>query len=741
MSQTATTRWGPLLAAFLVLPLMGAQAQPLDDDFIFFVNGPNVLIPETSFTVVDDPAEGGDRGKVAQFNYGDFTPLSFGGWERTEGTDATAYTGAEYGDSQYKLYVSILSGPENAGKTNSLTFFDSTNDPQASREDLEGGVEGDLEFRAVWAIPDEAHTGEWVDYVIPIPPSTAAALDSAKVGKKSDGSPLDVEFDPIAANWSYTGGWNNGGAFGFGPVGGFNPGPTDPLWQEFAWDKMHSLAVFYDHNTGGESIYLDNVYIAEAPLDLSVAESPPAPMDNISVTAMGEANVVTFVTNPDFGGYNVYASDQPITDLSAPGVLQLSTIPFNAESFEVEHRFEIPHPSLGQTPLYYAVTSTSQFGVENPDVSNSASSVANSNLKQQPYVIQLTDDEANTIFANLANGTVSEEGFPEGYPSFFIDSSHRQLGDSPTPELPEDSDISGRLRMAYSNFNELYIYAEFVDDQVTFRGADGDNPGTETWNFDSFEVGWGNYDVNDIPGGSLLVGSPSIDMQRGEFADYQFRMAGLQDAGGSVVSTTTFIGFSLEAEVAGGGSAVEATDTGWRALTIIPLNAIQNLDQSDVVLDPPGADDIRYIPMEISINDADGETRQHQITWGLKPNHTNQWWNTPAEWPTVAVAGRNTASPVSNEDDAVAGQFELAANYPNPFAQTTEIQYTLPAATDVTVEVFDVLGRRVAVLVDASQPAGQHEVEFDARGLASGLYLYRIQAGENTAVRQMMVVR
>jgi hypothetical protein len=336
---------------------------------------------------------------------------------------------------------------------------------------------------------------------------------------------------------------------------------------------------------------------------------------------------------------------------------------------------------------------------------------------------------------------VSEDGFPTEFPRFVIDSSHRQLGDSPTPEFPEDSDISATVRMAYSDFNELYIYAEFTDDAIQFN-TDSETAGTETWNYDSFEVGWGNYDVRDLSGGSILVGSPHNDMERGEFADYQFRIAGLQDGSGNIVNTSTFIAWSLEAEIPAGGSVVEATDTGWRVLSLIPLNAIQNQDQGDAVLDPPAADEIRYIPMEMGINDADGNLREHQITWGLKSNHTNQWWNTPSQWPTVALAGRSTIMPVSNED--VPGQartFGLDANYPNPFARTTEIAYSLDREADVALEVYDVLGRKVAVLVERTQAAGSYDVEFDASGLASGLYIYRLQAGNQTAVRQMMVLK
>lgn len=83
----------------------------------------------------------------------------------------------------------------------------------------------------------------------------------------------------------------------------------------------------------------------------------------------------------------------------------------------------------------------------------------------------------------------------------------------------------------------------------------------------------------------------------------------------------------------------------------------------------------------------------------------------------------------------------LDSNYPNPFNPTTTIRYALAEAGPVRLDVFDVLGRRVAVLVDGVVPVGTHEVVFDARRLPSGLYLYRLQAGERIETRRMLLIK
>lgn len=83
----------------------------------------------------------------------------------------------------------------------------------------------------------------------------------------------------------------------------------------------------------------------------------------------------------------------------------------------------------------------------------------------------------------------------------------------------------------------------------------------------------------------------------------------------------------------------------------------------------------------------------------------------------------------------------LVANYPNPFRQITMISYVLRTPQPVTLEVYDVLGRRVATLVDGRQPAGLHEVAFDAGVLPGGLYVYRLSAQGFYQYRTMVVLR
>jgi penicillin amidase len=84
---------------------------------------------------------------------------------------------------------------------------------------------------------------------------------------------------------------------------------------------------------------------------------------------------------------------------------------------------------------------------------------------------------------------------------------------------------------------------------------------------------------------------------------------------------------------------------------------------------------------------------------------------------------------------------ELFQNYPNPFNPVTTIRYRLPSAVNVELSVYDVLGRRVAWLVNGLQTAGEHRVEFNAGNLASGLYVYRLQTPTSVLSRTLVIVK
>ena len=86
-------------------------------------------------------------------------------------------------------------------------------------------------------------------------------------------------------------------------------------------------------------------------------------------------------------------------------------------------------------------------------------------------------------------------------------------------------------------------------------------------------------------------------------------------------------------------------------------------------------------------------------------------------------------------------EFKLEQNFPNPFNPTTTIQYQLPLDAKVTLKVYDILGSEVATLVNEDQESGYKEFRFNATNIASGMYIYRLQAGNYISTKKMMVVK
>lgn len=104
------------------------------------------------------------------------------------------------------------------------------------------------------------------------------------------------------------------------------------------------------------------------------------------------------------------------------------------------------------------------------------------------------------------------------------------------------------------------------------------------------------------------------------------------------------------------------------------------------------------------------------------------------------ASGISVSVPVDAEP-ATPAAFALAGNFPNPFSRQTTIPYELAETGRVRLEVFDMLGHRVSVLVDDTLPAGRHEADFLAGNeLASGVYLYRLQTAGFTSHRKMTLV-
>ncbi len=168
----------------------------------------------------------------------------------------------------------------------------------------------------------------------------------------------------------------------------------------------------------------------------------------------------------------------------------------------------------------------------------------------------------------------------------------------------------------------------------------------------------------------------------------------------------------------------------------------------------PAAGDRRFHIPTGSFNMAPGDTQEVVIAIFMALGTDN--FNSVAVLKQKAQQIQNfygafVPNIVGVDDDIAASpdEFMLMQNYPNPFNPTTKISFTIPSVTlrqaqsdiSVALKVYDVLGNEVATLVNEERPAGSYEVEFDASGLSSGVYFYKLQAGQFVQTRKMLMIK
>ena len=130
---------------------------------------------------------------------------------------------------------------------------------------------------------------------------------------------------------------------------------------------------------------------------------------------------------------------------------------------------------------------------------------------------------------------------------------------------------------------------------------------------------------------------------------------------------------------------------------------------------------------------------------GLDINTRYYWrlkgWNNMGSTDWTEPRSFTTGTLTSLETSELPGTFSLYQNYPNPFNPSTTIKFALPQTSEVRLEVFNLLGQSVGVLIDGVKQAGSHSVNFNASGLSTGVYFYRLDAPGFSLTRQMLLIK
>jgi photosystem II stability/assembly factor-like uncharacterized protein len=148
----------------------------------------------------------------------------------------------------------------------------------------------------------------------------------------------------------------------------------------------------------------------------------------------------------------------------------------------------------------------------------------------------------------------------------------------------------------------------------------------------------------------------------------------------------------------------------------------------------------------ITLNGGSSWKTVDNISYGLLAFATNDigWAVGGTSFSNINIyrwSGPALVTPDEVSSLAVPAGISLEQNYPNPFNSSTKISYQVPVAENVSLTVYDILGKEVSSIVKEKKPAGSYEVEFEAKGLPGGLYFYKLQAGTNAEIKKMTILK
>jgi len=426
----------------------------------------------------------------------------------------------------------------------------------------------------------------------------------------------------------------------------------------------------------------------------------PVAVQNISALPGTNYNLVTWEDVPGEEGetYTVYASMDPISDLTDPAVDVLVSGHLEG-SPSVLHYLYTPNDDATVT-YYYAVVCTDAHANVG-EAGYSPSSYTNTALGIPTIT---TNAPANFV----ADGFMDE--WTEVTP-FFIGAPNSWGISSIWGAVDDNDDASATLYLAMDD-DFMYIAAEVTDN--VYAGYTGEG---NWWEQDAFELFFGLYDWR---------GPRHNAMYRGEKPDYKL----------------VFTENTLVRDVDGQLTMATSGDGNYYFEGFNPDYVFEGKVSLDSLAFANGFDDARFHPvngmriiMEPVIHDNDGGGAWEGNVQTSPFNQDNAW-QTTAVWSHSFISGT-----VSVDDVETPATYSLSKNYPNPFNPSTIINYEIAQSEHVKLTVFNVLGQEVMTLVNGVQQAGVHEIQFQAGNLASGVYMYRLEAGNFTSTQKMILMK
>lgn len=454
----------------------------------------------------------------------------------------------------------------------------------------------------------------------------------------------------------------------------------------------------FGNAVAGNVVEFDYIWTGNAVIDLIGTEEVQG-VD--AVPSADNYNLVIWQDNEGEAGevYNVYASTQPITDVTAPNVEVVATGVLEGTQNAIHYLY---YPLKDhELTYYYAVVCIDAFGNDGPAGVSGA--------------ITNTGKGIPTISLDVPEGFAADGDLSEWW-----DSGIRpwvlkpEVNNVASGAITDSTDLKATVYLAIDDDN-LYVAADVIDD--SYHGWDGTG---NWWDNDAFEFFIGLYDSR---------GAKHSGNQRGAEPDYklQFHDQGIvNEYIGPTIWTVDDPEFYME-DFGGVDYVIEAS---------VPLDSIA------------GDDDVRFhplrgmrIPIELYFHDNDNGAWEGNLAWS--PYNTDLAWQSPTQWSFTWIG--DTTDIVTNAIDVADGNilksYRLEQNYPNPFNPTTRIEYTIPHSGNVTIRVFNMMGQQVDELVNDYQVKGKYNVVWNAEGMPSGVYFYQIHSGVFSKTKKMMLIK
>lgn len=442
--------------------------------------------------------------------------------------------------------------------------------------------------------------------------------------------------------------------------------------------------------------------------------APAAPA--LSVVKGTYSNLVTWTDVPGEKDekYNIYFSTKPITDVAAASV---SALKLNAgENVQVwEHLLRSPKTDRDET-YYYAITCADKAG--NVSTAGLAGPITNKAKGTPTIALKTPDFKADGDLKEWA-GITPFSMYPSKGTATIVNNF----------VVKDDADCSADVYVA---LDQEYLYIAYdVNDDVVYDN-DAYYTSGNSWALDATDLEWGFYDLNST--------KVHTAYQRGAAPDYHIRFnkkRARNDHWTSEKDSLLLPGPNYYwSEKFPSGYIIEAK---------VKLSDLANLRRSATA----EKDQIYFkkgyrIPFDLVINDNDGKNgesqannREGMISWG--PYNQDGGWQFPNQLMYTWIGDDDVVS--TDVEDEIPFVYSLDQNYPNPFNPTTQINFSIAHPGNVSLKVFDVLGRQVAELFNGHKEAGNYKINFNGSNLASGIYFYRIDSGSFVSVKKMMLVK